>query len=571
MLFKLKKMTDNHRIPILPNDKLALSPVGCLMALLKENSLYIYKINGEILRIIEIDGKKIKQIYWIGSNIIIISSKSIKMYSLTEGRIIYKKKILVKGTNVKNNRLVVATDDSFLVFVVNAMELLEQRTASYKTVLNIFGQIHSLEARPTKMDRRSLVLRKMHMPVFKVKNEHTNSIMPNKSTNELKVPNKQFVFSDSTVVIRRRSVTITYKSSKLAIYKQGKKVKSFVDNIRQIVVLKNLIVFTTKECISVYDFKVLKKIPIRNASIYGIRSGALVVTHNKIYLLDQLYDYNSALLRICKSACLVYRNETVHNIIDTLQFTKNYNELLEICSCYRFRPHSFVESYLKLLICGGELDSAIIVPMKNIFETYKFTSFYEMALIAQQHNRVLFAQYLIRREQNIYKKVHFLIRYKDNNFLSKVVSEETNHMFLRYLFSSMRLNLSKNDILSIVREDNSYQKYKNYIKHFEDEYLEFLMKSSRYDELFHFKLERNMIDPHIPLKKAFDTKIVSILGKFYFLKNYISKYYDYDVGTVDHAIMFLLSNNDKKNAFSLKYASVMCKEKFDYLKNSISQ
>ncbi|ELQ74482.1 hypothetical protein THOM_2577 [Trachipleistophora hominis] len=499
-----------------------------------------------------------------------ISTKSIKMYCLEEKRIIYKKKIPVKGSNAKNNRLIVATNDSLLLFTVTPTELLEQRTLNYQTALNIFGRIYGFENKPTKIDKKSLLLRNMHMPVFKIKNEHVNSILPKKSTSKLKVSNKFFIFNNNIKVIRRRSITVTYKGGKLSIYKHNKKVKSFFDNVRQIILLKNLIVFTTKECINLYDFKVWKKVSLRNASIFQIRSGILVFTRNKIYLFDQIRNSNKFLLGICERACVVYRNENVHDIIHLLEFTKNYKELLEISSHYRFRSHSFVESYLKLLIHGSELDSTIIIPMNNLFKTYKFTLFYETALLAQQHNRILFAQYLIAREQNIYKKVHFLIKYKDNNFLSKLITEETNHIFLHHLFSSMRLYLSKNDILSAIRNEDSYLKYKNYIKHFESEYLEFLEDCSRYDELFYFKLERNMIDPRIPLKKAFNARIINILSKFYSLKNYISKHYNYDVGTVDQAITFLLSNNDKKNAFSLKYLSVMCKEKFDYLRNTIT-
>lgn len=571
MAFQLQKLIDNHNIPISDKSKFTLSSVGCLIALVKKTVCCIYKLNGDIVSIFETNTKKIKHIYWIDDNIIFITRESVKMFNIKERSVVYEAVHIIKGSNRKNNMLVLAIETEFVIFDVLARRLRKKKIVSYLKALSIFGCIYPVDYKPKVVTEEMLMLKKLRMPIFKIKNENINTIIPENMRNEHRNVGRKLVFCKKSLIVKNRSVIATYRNSKLVIRKNKEKKKTVFEVIRSIVLLRGLLVFTTRDRLFVYDFKKLNKVNVKNAFLYKIRSGVFVINEQKIILIEKMQTKNKFVSTTCQKSGILYRNEKIHTIINMLRITKNYEEILQICAFHRLRMSTMVDEYLKLLICSGETDVDLISKAKKILERYKYSFFYEIAVYARKYNRILFAQFLISRERNYLKKVDFIVKYKDNNFLSETIKKEHNHIFLHHLFSRLRSTYSTNDILSAIRDEDSLQKYKNYVKHFDIEYLEFMKKMHRTDELYYYNLEHGILDSNIHVKNKFNTKIADVFRTFYRIKSYISTHYNCNVCTIDQAIAFLLDNNDNREAFALKYASIMCKEKFNHLKRLVNR
>lgn len=570
MDFKIEKIVKNHSIPIMQNDLIAISNIGCLIALLKENTLYIYKLNGEILRMIEIERKNIKFIHWVDENIILIEKKGVKLYNLSQNGFIHQIKKKIIGTNMNKNRILIVTENNFHIYSIINHKFEKIETINYTRAINLFQCIYFFKYKPKKLSETNLIVKKLNIRTFKVKNEIRNLLFFNNNLQNINPSSEKNQKNIKTTFFYScRSISAIFKNGKLSIFKKNKKIKNITANIKFLEITKYQIYFTSKSYLYIYDFKKLKKNKLKVIFMKKISTGILIVSKKDIFFLQIHNIKKNQMYHICKKINILYQNESIAKILRILKFTKNHEESIELAKIFKISIYDYFDNYFEYLLRSNVHDDSIIGIMKNLLIKYTISKFHGLAFQAYHHNRISLSQYLIVQEMNYDKKLKFLLQYKDNVFITKFISNEIDYNFLHLFFSKMKIIYSANDIQIITRDKVAFKKYKNYIKYFKEEYIEFLEKNNNNEDFIHENLLKSNIDLSLSSKKLFDMKIFQILVKFYTIKKYIFERYEYDATTIDAAIKFLLAKNDKKNVVFLRHNSIMCKEKFEYLKNSL--
>lgn len=565
---KFTTLEKNHGICIDQEDLIAISDIGCLIAQLKEGFLYILKMDGTVLKMIEFGKVNVRKIYWCGLNIVLFGDNRLDLVNPARNIVTDTRKLKLIGSNVKNSRILAVTTSNYKILEIKNDKFCEIEQCSLFRAINIFGHVDSFVFKPKIFTPSEILLKKLKIKTFPIENGIKNEMIQidDKNQNSRKSTISRH---KTSYYIKNRSLSAKYQNGTLSISQNSKKIFYFHANINFIKISKKIVVFTTDRKLFVYKNQTLKKYAINVLFLGVTKNGFIIITEKKVRFLHSkdLIEYKHS--KIFSKVGILYLGEKLADILPILQFCNEEKAIIHLLKKYKMCIYKHIEMYFKNLCIGNYSDSYIIECLRKMCKKYKITQFYEFALLARLNDRIELSQFLIMKEKNFTNKKRFFIRFKDNTSVMRFILEEENHLLLYSFFNDMGKYYTREDILTITKNENVFRKYKNYIKNFQDEFFIFIKNSNRTDDVLHVNLLNSSVDLSIPVKKEFNTKIIQILSKFYFLKEFISENYNCDILTVDSAIKFLLKKNDKKNAFFLKYTSVMCKEKFNHLKKSL--
>lgn len=519
MVLKLSSIYKNHGISILDDDLTAISSQGHLIAILKNDVLYIYKINGDILKMLFFERALISQIYFLKNYLILIGKKNIQLYNIKENKICDSKNYNIIGCNINKDRILIVTKNEFLIFKIERDLLSLIEACSENKMYNVFGYIEYFKYHPKKLKSSELFAKKLGLKTFKIKNVNQNSLMPIFDKKSLKCSKFNFDYHKEFRIFFR-SISAFYKHGKLLVYKNEKKKLKFYGNIKFLRIFKYNVIFSTDTHLYVYNIDKLKKYRIKVNFLSVNRTGVFIITKDKFLTLNCESSNLNKISKILRDSELPFFISYFPNIIQELKLANEYEVLFKILKIMKHSIYPHLDDFFISIFSSGMTDKELIILINRILKEYNFSHFYTYSCLAKKYNRVQFSQFLIQKEKNRSYRLKYLKMFKDIVFMIKYIEKETDNSFLHLIFSDIDQLYTENDMITILSNQIVYQKYINFMKTYPEKYQLFMKKNCKNCFYVFNKQDSTLITPS---DKNFYSKMIEILRAIKIQKMKLSK------------------------------------------------
>lgn len=569
---KFNKIGQVNQIFFEDDDLFAISDIGGLIAQFKKGEIIFFKLNGDFHKKIKFYRRFIKKIYWIGSNLIFIALYFVQIFDYKKEKVTDRIHIAVLGHSVKNDKFLILTSDGCHIFGIEQNKFVAIETCSFSRASNKFNFIESLiSTKRSKNDSDLYLIDGLKVKNHKVKNEVRNQLVEIERMKP-KEDSVRSLLKTNTHMIKDRSIKGKYSGDQLELV-QGQKTFTFRKyNLRSIRIKGKLILYTVDSRLwLIVRPDHIKKLHYDVLYLEIFKDGAFIIALEGIFWMRFDKKSRNETTRFLLENGIFRFSDRIEDIVSILEDFHDKKIILKLFKINRMNVQKYFEKYFNELCTGNLGNKEIIDELNSLLNEHKISHFYDLAIMAQSVNRASVANFLITREKNFMKKMNFYLRIGDQNGIVTSVIEQDNILLVNNFFVEMHKKFSIDEIINVTRDEKVFVKYKNFLKHFKEKYLVFLNKCSEYQDIIYDNLLKSSVDLTKLPQKEFDVKMLQILYKFYFLRNAIfNDHENQDITTVDSAVKLLLENNDKKNAFLLKYSSVMSKEKFKHLQETLS-
>ncbi|EPR78356.1 hypothetical protein SLOPH_1189 [Spraguea lophii 42_110] len=559
----MEKMTllyEHHLLPLRNHNKMSVKQDGCLIAIFHAGILTIYKPNGYLLKVQHLNGINCKKVLWLEDNVILVGKDKIIICNILQDS---KKEFLMEGIRgcvVKGGKVLLIFNKHTYIIFDSTFE--NSKHITLKQAMNTF---HNLE----KFEKKYYNRKQYWNEKYKISN-----IISNVSVAKFKGKNKGEKFLSLKVKqslkdrkIFRRYNTIVIVNKKQCLIVKNKIAKRINREVNQVVIRKDGVFYTTNSKTYFYNFKKKYLIMPQKGFISAIKSGCILFFPNSVYIYDEITCKNRFLHKKFTDAGIAYRNESVLKSLDIFSFSENYYAAALVAKKYGICYKKYVMKYVIQKLESIDLDSNISKTILDFIANFRHKNYYGMACEAQKYQRIHLSQKLIEREQCIRKKTKFILEQCDKNFISTILRDSKNSIFKEYFFGEMKKRMRFGDILSCIRYPETYNEYKNFLKLYDVAYNNFLRIEHLTDEIFNNKIKKGILDYSLILDNKFNQRIAYFFKKLKAFKEKLGITKFKETETVDSTMFYLLRTKDYKNAFVLKYISMMSRQKFEFLKN----
>ncbi|KAG0437395.1 hypothetical protein DMUE_3715 [Dictyocoela muelleri] len=273
---------------VLPNH-ISISKKYNLIALYHDNKLLITKIDSNLI-VSENINFNIKKIDWIEYFVLLFTKNHIYLYNI-QIKVFKKYKLKFMSYAIRNDKLLLI--DYFCackVYKLENNELLFVKDILPGSALNYFKKIEALNMCKKQSENK----------IYKLKNV-TKSIFLN---NKIIKNNPILIFYDvlnKYSIYRKNSTTIIFKKRSITIFINLKFVRKINICAKNVILLKNFLIFNTKTTIFVCNLKsdqinkplkTWKSYKIKNPFIQEIRNGIFVIQNSDLYILKPEIENN---------------------------------------------------------------------------------------------------------------------------------------------------------------------------------------------------------------------------------------------------------------------------------------